>query len=566
MTDVRWRLPSSWEWAQATEFATVVGGGTPRNAIESDNFSEDGIPWLTPADLSGYKKIHISKGARTLSDHGFRNSSAQLVPKGTVLFTSRAPVGYCVVASNEISTNQGFKNFIPEGGISPEFLRYYLLNSKSYAESKASGTTFLELSKKKAGELSFPIAPINEQHRIVEKIDALMERSTEVKAALDAIFPLIDQYRQSVLVGTFRGEFTKEWRGQNPEIEPAEELIDSLAMSSCSGSKLHEKVKPFFDIPRNWKWTSLVDLLCEGPNNGYSPKSGSDATGTLSLKLSATTKGFFDVSETTVKRLYEKIDDSSKLWLESDDLLIQRANSLEYVGTSAIFRGPSKTYIYPDLMMRVRIKHDGIRSYVWRYLNSDIARRYFRANATGTAGNMPKINRKTVNNLPIPIPPESELFVINHRINHAMAMADGINNIVHNAIEKQSSLNRSFLAKAFRGELVPQDPRDEPSGAVLMRIKAERDANQKVRKKNTRKGTIKMKRQKSSTEIISVARALKLAGTTLSAQDLLVKAGYPRDVSIDQLEQFFLDIREDLKMGTIACVRKGNDDIFTLAE
>ena len=142
-----------------------------------------------------------------------------------------------------------------------------------------------------------------------------MERSTEVKAALGAIFPLIGQYRQSVLVGTFRGELTKEWRGQNPEIEPAEELIDSLAMSSCSGSKLHEKVKPFFDLPRNWKWTSLVDLLCEGPNNGYSPKSGSDATGTLSLKLSATTKGFFDVSETTVKRLYEKIDDSSKLWL-----------------------------------------------------------------------------------------------------------------------------------------------------------------------------------------------------------------------------------------------------------
>ena len=250
---------------------------------------------------------------------------------------------------------------------------------------------------------------------------------------------------------------------------------------------------------------------------------------------------------------------------ESDDLLIQRANSLEHVGASAIFRGPSKTYIYPDLMMRVRIKHDGIRSYVWRYLNSDIARRYFRANATGTAGNMPKINRKTVNNLPIPIPPESELFVINQRVNCAMALADGINNIVQDAIEKQSSLNRSILAKAFRGELVPQDPRDELSGVLLERIKAERDANQKTRKKNKRKRAKKMVHQKHSSEIISVVVALKLAETPLSAQDLLVKAGYPRDVSIDQLEQFFLDIREDLKTGTIACVRKGNDDIFTLA-
>src|SRR6516165_828080 len=142
MTEKRWAVPQSWAWASIGEIAEVVGGGTPDTKDAAANFSVAGIPWLTPADLTGYKDAYISRGARDLSEVGYKNSSAKLMPPGTVLFSSRAPIGYCVIASNEISTNQGFKSFILKGSLSPEYLRHYLVASVDYARSKSSGTTF----------------------------------------------------------------------------------------------------------------------------------------------------------------------------------------------------------------------------------------------------------------------------------------------------------------------------------------------------------------------------------------------------------------------------------------
>jgi type I restriction enzyme S subunit len=89
----------------------VVGGGTPKTS-DLSNFAEHGFPWLTPADLSAYKAIYVSEGRRDLSEKGLNESSAVLLPKGTVLFTSRAPFGYVAIAANELATNQGFRSFI----------------------------------------------------------------------------------------------------------------------------------------------------------------------------------------------------------------------------------------------------------------------------------------------------------------------------------------------------------------------------------------------------------------------------------------------------------------------
>lgn len=552
------RLPMGWECVEIGTVCDLING----KVFKSKDWTESGLPIVRIQNLNNpTAKFNFFEG---------KIEEKYLIDTGTLLFawsgTPGTSFGAHIWNHGPAVLNQHiFKVEISKKWLSTPFFRYAINQKLEELIAKAHGGVGLRhVTKGKFEKTEISLPPLNEQHRIIAKIDEFMECSTGMKEALDALLPLLDKYRQSVLASAFRGDLTREWSKQNPEIDPAEELIDSLGVPSLPGFKLYEEGKTFSDLPENWKWAPLVNLLSEGPNNGYSPKSGSDATGSLSFKLSATTKGFFDVSETTVKRLYEKIDNNSRLWLENDDLLIQRANSLEYVGASAIFKGPPKTYIYPDLMMRVRIKHDGLRNYVWRYLNSDIARQYFRANATGTSGNMPKINRKTVNNLPIPIPPEYELHVINQKINHAMTLADGINKIVQDAINKQSSLNRSILAKAFRGELVPQDPRDEPSCALLERIKAERDANQKIRKRNKRTRTKKMVQQKSPTEIVSVVGALKLAGTPLTAQDLLARAGYPSDVSTDLLEQFFLDVREELRNGTISCTRKVNDDIFTL--
>ncbi|TIM34158.1 MAG: restriction endonuclease subunit S, partial [Mesorhizobium sp.] len=114
MSEARWEIPANWVWTSMGDIADVVGGGTP-NTGDEGNFAEEGIAWLTPADLTGYEEAYISRGRRNLSEQGYRTSAARIMPAGTVLFSSRAPVGYCAIASAEISTNQGFKSFVLKG-------------------------------------------------------------------------------------------------------------------------------------------------------------------------------------------------------------------------------------------------------------------------------------------------------------------------------------------------------------------------------------------------------------------------------------------------------------------
>src|SRR5260221_8750825 len=130
--DGLWPLPEGWAWAKASDFATVVGGGTPRDAGNLDNFAVDGVPWITPADLSGFTGVYIARGARNLSEIGFTHSSRRMLPQGSVLFSSRAPVGYCAIAENPVCTNQGFKSLILADGVIPEFIRHYMLYNRKY--------------------------------------------------------------------------------------------------------------------------------------------------------------------------------------------------------------------------------------------------------------------------------------------------------------------------------------------------------------------------------------------------------------------------------------------------
>ena len=122
-------------------------GATPKTNVLT-NFGGE-IPWLTPADLSGYTEKYISHGARNLTQQGYDSCSTHLIPAGTVLLSSRAPIGYVAIAKNEICTNQGFKSIVPKAFVNSEFLYYQLKSLKNTLQNLGSGTTFKELSAKK---------------------------------------------------------------------------------------------------------------------------------------------------------------------------------------------------------------------------------------------------------------------------------------------------------------------------------------------------------------------------------------------------------------------------------
>jgi len=164
-----------WKLYKVSDFAEVVGGGTP-STNDQTNFGED-IPWITPKDLSTHQSRYISRGERSLSAKGLAGSSAKRLPAGTVLVSSRAPIGLTAVALNEVSTNQGCRSLIPKADLADsEFVYYLMTASTDYLHQHANGTTFMELSGGVFKNLEFMLPPIKDQRRIAEVLGALDDR------------------------------------------------------------------------------------------------------------------------------------------------------------------------------------------------------------------------------------------------------------------------------------------------------------------------------------------------------------------------------------------------------
>jgi len=165
-----------------SDIGEVVGGSTP-STKNPDNY-DGNIAWITPKDLAGYNKVYISRGERNITEAGFKSCSTKMLPKNSVLFSSRAPIGYVAISENDLCTNQGFKSIIPNEKVDYKFLYYLLKHNKDYIASKGSGSTFKEVSGSvmKGIELSIP-KDINDQRRISKvlfDIDKKIELNNEI--------------------------------------------------------------------------------------------------------------------------------------------------------------------------------------------------------------------------------------------------------------------------------------------------------------------------------------------------------------------------------------------------
>ena len=138
------KIPQGWTIGTLSDVGDVIGGGTPSKAV-SEYYTNEGIAWITPRDLSTNNCKFISRGETDISELGYKNSNAKLMPRGSILFSSRAPIGYISIAKNEICTNQGFKSIVPQKA-GTCFIYYFLRNNTSKIESMASGSTFKEAS------------------------------------------------------------------------------------------------------------------------------------------------------------------------------------------------------------------------------------------------------------------------------------------------------------------------------------------------------------------------------------------------------------------------------------
>lgn len=163
-----------WKKYKLSDLGTIVGGSTPSTTVET--YYGGDIPWLTPKDLSSYSNRYITKGARNITDTGLKSCSAKLLPKGSVLFSSRAPIGYIAIANNDIATNQGFKSIIPFDNNDSLFLYYLLEHNKERIKAMGSGTTFLEVSGSTMKNIEVSVPLLDKQKRIADILGSLDDK------------------------------------------------------------------------------------------------------------------------------------------------------------------------------------------------------------------------------------------------------------------------------------------------------------------------------------------------------------------------------------------------------
>lgn len=265
----------------------------------------------------------------------------------------------------------------------------------------------------------------------------------------------------------------------------ADDILCELEAINKSETKKRSKSKIIFEInedeipfeiPSNWRWVRLFNILEIKPSNGYSPKEVKYTTDIKKLTLTATTSGYFKPE--AFKYVDITKEESSSYWLKHNDLLIQRSNSRELVGTSCIYDGEDNEFIYPDLMMRMRVFENIDLKYIDYVLKAPFERKYFSENASGTSGSMPKITQDIVNNTLIPLPPLREQKRIVKAIEKCLV-------VINDFDKKQEALDelndlicqksiKAILQEAMQGKLVIQQDKEGNAESVISAIYAKK--------------------------------------------------------------------------------------------
>ncbi|WP_459175646.1 restriction endonuclease subunit S [Ewingella americana] len=453
MADVK--LPEGWLETKIGEIADVIAGGTPKSGV-AENFAQPGaeIAWLTPADLSGYKKKFISHGARDLSHRGYNSSSAKLMPKGTLLFSSRAPIGYVAIANNEISTNQGFKNFVFTQFTCSEYAYYYLRSIRRLADDMGTGTTFKEISGATAKTLPFIIGPLAEQKIIAEKLDALITQVDSTKAHLEQIPQILKRFRQSVLSAAVSGKLTEDWR------EERLLTIDDWLIT-CVGNiaQVATGKTPKRTEPKYWDNGSISWLTSSSTGN------------------SITTSAEQFVTELALKECTLKLFGPGTLLLAMYGEGKTRGQVTELKLNAACNQACAAITVIEEKVRR-------------SFMKIRLMENYEETRKTAVGGNQPNLNLNKVREISINLPSLEEQAQIVNRVEQLFAYAETIEKQVQAALLRVNNLTQSILAKAFRGELTAQWRAENPdlidgensAEALLVRIKQERLKNKPVKR------------------------------------------------------------------------------------
>ncbi|MGC0377366.1 restriction endonuclease subunit S [Streptomyces sp. SAI-229] len=424
------KLPVGWTMATLGELCEPVRKVVPH---------ELGRPTFVYVDIGSIDSIkHIVSSPAEIAVGKAPSRARQLLQEGDTVFSTVRPylrkIAYVSEELDGEVASTGFCVLRPGKALHPRYLFWIATSGRFVAEvtGKQRGASYPAVRNQDIFEMEIAVPPLAEQRRIAAAVD---QNAAHIEA----------------------GE-----RAVAAAIERAVDLASSIADSS---------IARLSDAPT----VKLGEMLCEPLRNGVSAKPAIDGKGVRTLTLTAVTRNNF--SDEFTKITSADPNKVKNLWLEDQDIFVQRSNSADLVGTSAIYRGVSGWAIYPDLLIRVRVRRDqSLPEYVALVLRTSRVLRYFRQNARGLSGSMPKIDQATIENVEFPLPSlRRQMETVEWAVQQEAAL-EPILTSINEARTGSAKLRAALLYAASTGALVPQNPADEPASILLDRIRAEQGA------------------------------------------------------------------------------------------
>ena len=498
------KLPEGWEWARIGDLALGDIQTGPFGAqLHRSEFVLSGIPVLAIGNVKwGY--VDLSEIEHVTAEKA-EQLQRYVLRAGDVLFTRSGTVGRSAVLPQE-ADGYLMTGHILRIRLNPEIYLPELLfrafrgepTMERQLQGHTRGMTRAGFNTSLLSDLIVPVPPPAEQRRIVAKIKALQERSQRARKVLAEVGSLLEQFRQSVLAAAFRGDLTARWRSAHPNVEPASELLcrlhaerrhrweqAELAKYEAKGQKppknwqdKYEEPEPVEDstlpeLPEEWVWSTLetISVIQGGLTLGQKKRTGVQYVSVPYLRVANVQRGHLDLSE--VKTIEVTLDGLEQLRLQDGDLLFNEGGDRDKLGRGWIWKAEIEDCIHQNHVFRARLFSSELIPALISYYANEFGREFFFRRASQTV-NLASINKTQLSRLPIPVIPLQEQQVLVALLDEVLGVARALQDQGDIAVSELDQLDQSILAKAFRGELVPQDPNDEPASTLLTRIREQR--------------------------------------------------------------------------------------------
>ena len=420
--DTRAPLPSSWSEAPIKRAFDIVSGSTPKT--DNEEFWDGETTWVTPADLSGLDAVDVTESKRTITEAGLLSCGTTLVPAGSIVISTRAPIGTLAIAGKELCTNQGCKALVPNGECSSRFAYYYLSACTEQLNIKGRGTTFLELSGDELGSFLMPKPAPVEQELICAFLDRETAKIDTLIAEQQRLIELLQEKRQAVISHAVT-------KGLNPNAPMKDSGVEWLGEV-----QEHWEVKPLKHLTRQISVGVVVE-----PSKYY------DDQGTVPALRSLNIKAGEIQMDDCVYITEESNEILKKSRLCAGDLVVVRTGQ---PGTCAVIPDELDNCNCIDLIF-IRKPRDGDSTYLMLSLSSESSRYQYAAGAEGAI--QQHFNVKTASELVVPWPPEEEQSQIRDWLMRKTSDVDRLTSIAVQSIELLEERRSALISAAVTGQM-----------------------------------------------------------------------------------------------------------------